>query len=309
MSTSHPTPGMVEITYEDYLRFIEKHREVTIENVKVKLRGEWRISSFTPPNEYFLERETVWSFPDRGCWATHIGDYRGNWSPYIPRNLILKYTLRGDWVLDQMVGGGTTLVECKLLGRNAVGVDVNRDAVMVARDRLNFSYNPSDGDYPEPTIKTYLGDARNLDRIEDESIDLIATHPPYAKIIPYTKSNVEGDLSNLPLHQYLGEMRRVAGESMRVLKEGKHCAILIGDTRRRRHYVPIAFMVMQQFLDAGFILKEDIIKRQWKMKTTRERWRGRSYDFYLIAHEHLFIFRKPGKDDKPQRYKYSSKWW
>ncbi|MBS7626576.1 methyltransferase domain-containing protein [Candidatus Bathyarchaeota archaeon] len=300
---------MVEITHEDYKRFIENRREVIIENVKVKLYGEWNISSFSPPDEYLLERETVWSFPDRGGWATHMGDYRGNWSPYIPRNLILKYTLRGDLVLDQMVGSGTTLVECKLLGRNAVGVDVNIDAVMVARDRLNFRYNQSDRGLVEPIIKTYVGDARNLDKIDDESIDLIATHPPYAKMIPYTKSKVEGDLSNLPLPQYLEEMRRVADESMRVLKKGKYCAVLIGDTRKRRHYVPISFMVMQQFLDAGFILKEDIIKRQWKTKTTRERWRGKDYDFYLIAHEHLFVFRKPGEDEELKKFKYSVKWW
>ena len=31
-------------------------------------------------------------------------------------------------------------------------------------------------------------------------------------------------------------------------------------------YVPVAFRVMQQFLDVGFILREDIIKRQWNIK-------------------------------------------
>ncbi|MDD5616687.1 MAG: hypothetical protein PHH85_10850 [Candidatus Methanoperedens sp.] len=30
-----------------------------------------------------------------------VGNYRGNWSPYIPRNLILRYTAPGDLVLDQ----------------------------------------------------------------------------------------------------------------------------------------------------------------------------------------------------------------
>ncbi|MDW7774889.1 MAG: DNA methyltransferase [Methanosarcinales archaeon] len=74
----------------------------------------------------------------------HKGNYRGNWSPYIPRNLILRYTEKNDTVLDQMAGSGTTLVECKLLQRNAIGVDINPDAVMVARNRLDFSYTPLD---------------------------------------------------------------------------------------------------------------------------------------------------------------------
>ena len=37
---------------------------------------------------------------------------------------------------------------------------------------------------------------------------------------------------------------------------------LIGDTRKGRHYVPLAFQVMQRFLRVGFVLKEDIITVQ-----------------------------------------------
>ena len=44
------------------------------------------------PEEFELEMNTVWSFPDRGKWATHDAKYRGNWSPYIPRNLLLRYS-------------------------------------------------------------------------------------------------------------------------------------------------------------------------------------------------------------------------
>ena len=53
-----------------------------------------------------------------------------------------------------MAGSGTTLVECKLLGRRAVGVDINPDAVMVARNRLDFAYAPLDADYQAPEIKS-----------------------------------------------------------------------------------------------------------------------------------------------------------
>ena len=301
---------MEEITHDDYLKFLEEKDTVIIEDVEVKLHKNWKIKTLSPPNDYTPERTTVWSFPDRGNWATHKGNYRGNWSPYIPRNLILKYTQKGDWVLDQMMGSGTTLVEAKILERNAIGVDINLDAGMVARDRLNFSYNPLFSEYKEPIIKTYWGDARNLDKIDDESIDLIATHPPYASIISYTKNKkLTDDLSQLPFEEYLKEMRNVAEESFRVLKSGKICAILIGDTRKHKHYVPISFRVMQTFLDVGFILKENIIKLQWNMKTTREKWRAKECEFYLIGHEHIFVFRKPENDKEYRKYKFSVRWW
>ena len=43
------------------------------------------------PEDFELEMTTHWSFPKRGDWATHDAKWRGNWSPYIPRNIILRY--------------------------------------------------------------------------------------------------------------------------------------------------------------------------------------------------------------------------
>ncbi len=301
---------MSEVSTEDYTSFKKVHQEVIIEEVTVKLGGPWRVSSLGPPKEYQPERTTVWSFPDRGDWATHSGNYRGNWSPYIPRNLLLRYTKPGDLVLDQMVGSGTTLVECRLLGRDAIGVDINPDAVMVARDRLNFPLRPLDVDQRRARIRTYVGDARNLDQVGSETVDLVATHPPYASIVSYTRDRVPGDLSSVRnITEFIDEMLLVAKESLRVLKPGGHCAILMGDTRRHRHFIPITPRVLQAFLEAGFVVREDVIKLQWKMKSTRERWAGAKYDFLLLAHEHLFVFRKLGRDESASPYRESSKWW
>ena len=318
---------MKEITDEDYKEFTKTHNEITIENVKVKIGQPKKIAEYQPKN-FELEKTNIWSFPERGTWATHQGNFRGNWPPQMARNLILRYSKPGETVLDQMCGSGTTLIECKLLGRNAIGVDINQDCIMLTRDRLNFNYKPLDPNYPNITIKTYVGDARNLNLIEDESIHLIATHPPYAGIIAYSKQNrVQGDLSAVhSIDQYINGMREIAKESYRVLKPGRFCAILVGDTRKHRHHVPIAFRTMQAFLEAGFILREDIVKYQWKTKTTREKWGGltkvadecwvdidkkaKKYymDFYLLFYEHLFVFRKPENDEDISQYKDSIKW-
>ncbi|MDK2913264.1 MAG: hypothetical protein PWQ79_179 [Thermococcaceae archaeon] len=312
---------MREVTFEEYLDFIKSHSYVIIENQKIEIGRPIPIKTFQPQN-FRLETTTVWSFPERGKWATHYANakYRGNWAPQVPRNLILRYTKPGDVVLDAFLGSGTTLIECKLLGRHGIGVDINYDALMVAWDRLNFKYDPlsdktstldsylglkEEIEWVKPEIHLYHGDARNLDKIEDESIDLIATHPPYANIIGYTKrasSQVEGDLSKVKsIDEFIQEMKKVAEEFYRVLKPGKYAAILMGDTRRHRHYVPIAFRVMKAFLEVGFILKEDIIKIQHNMRGT-EPWKARKRDFYLIAHEHLFVFRKPNKKEKLEKF-------
>lgn len=69
------------VTFEDYDRFVTRNKIVTIENVLVEIGSEWKISEFGPPVGYLPETLTVWSFPNRGSWATHTGNYRGNWSP------------------------------------------------------------------------------------------------------------------------------------------------------------------------------------------------------------------------------------
>src|SRR5439155_22066838 len=142
-----------------------------------------------------------------------------------------------------------------------------------------------------PVIKVYVGDARSLDAIGDESVDLVATHPPYASILNYSSCEIPGDLSKLGFEDFMKEIGNVANECFRILKPGRHCAILIGDSRKHGHYVPISIGVLSRFLDANFLLKDDIIKLQYNTKGMRETWRNRSYDFCKIAHEHLYIFR------------------
>lgn len=72
------------------------------------------------PEKFKLEDTSVWSFEHRGNWATHMGDYRGNCPPQVPRNLILKYTQENDIVLDPFCGSGTSMIETKLLNRKGV---------------------------------------------------------------------------------------------------------------------------------------------------------------------------------------------
>lgn len=239
------------------------------------------------PENFELEMTTHWSFPQRGNWATHDAKWRGNWSPYIPRNILLRYSKEGDLILDQFVGGGTTLVEAKLLKRNIIGVDINDAALTRCKEKIAFKHEGTDG-----KVLLYKGDARNLDFISDESIDLICTHPPYANIIQYSE-DIPGDLSRLKVNDFLKEMRDVATESYRVLKKGKFCAVLMGDTRRKGHMIPMSFDVMRIFENTGFKLKELIIKEQHNCKATGY-WKTNSvkYNFLLIAHEYLFIFRK-----------------
>ena len=97
------------------------------------------------------------------------------------------------------MGSGTTLVEARLLNRNAVGVDINPQSVSISETNVKFQC--------ETKSKIFLknGDAGDLNFIKDGHIDFICTHPPYANIIKYTKG-IEGDISLLSVKEFLEKM-------------------------------------------------------------------------------------------------------
>lgn len=252
------------------------------------------------PENFEQELTTIWSFKERGNWATHNPNYRGNWSPYIPRNLLLRYSKEKDLVLDQFAGSGTTLVEAKLLNRNCIGIDINPNAIKLCKKAIDFKATKTGN------VKIIKGNAQDLSKIKDKTIDFICTHPPYANIINYS-DGIKNDLSLLKVKDFLEAIKPVANESFRVLKDEKYCAILIGDTRKNGRVVPLGFGVMKIFLNAGFKLKEIIIKEQHNCKATGY-WKTSSikYNFLLLAHEYLFVFVKDvikkSKKIKKERY-------
>ena len=204
------------------------------------------------------------------------------------RNLILRYSKPWDYLLDPMIWGGITAIEAKLLNRNLLCYDINPEAIELTESYLDFEIEN------KAKIKVKHFDATKKNKkLKKESIDFVLMHPPYVDIIKYSDW-IKGDLSQIhDLDKFCDEIEKVAKESFRVLKKWWYCAVLMWDTRREKMYQPLAFKTMERFLKVGFALKEDIIKVQHNCKAT---WfwvkKSKDYNFLLIMHEHLFIFKK-----------------
>jgi len=61
--------------------------------------------------------------------------YPARFSPLFVRAIIEKFTNPGDVILDPFMGGGTTMVEARALGRNAIGCDLNTLAVFLSKTK------------------------------------------------------------------------------------------------------------------------------------------------------------------------------
>ena len=72
------------------------------------------------------------STPVRG-YTHDFYRYPARFSPTFVRAAIALFTKPGDVVLDPFMGGGTTLVEARILGRPSVGLDVSPLATLIAK--------------------------------------------------------------------------------------------------------------------------------------------------------------------------------
>src|SRR3989344_8956856 len=69
-------------------------------------------------------------------YLTHnIHTYHSKYIPQIAGNLIKFLSVEGDLILDNFSGSGTTLIEAKLVNRNAIGVDINPLACLISKSK------------------------------------------------------------------------------------------------------------------------------------------------------------------------------
>lgn len=67
---------------------------------------------------------------------------------------------------------------------------------------------------------------------------------------------------------------------------------MIGDIRKEGNVIPLGFLTMQTFIHNGFTLKEIIIKEQHNCSSTAYWKKKGNSNFYLLAHEYIFILKK-----------------
>ncbi len=141
--------------------------------------------------------------------------------------------------------------------------------------------------------------------VEDNSIDLVVTSPPYWHIKDY---GVSGQIGyGQSLHEYLKDLYRVWKECYRILKPGRRLCINIGDQFARSiiygryKVIPLHAEFIAQCESIGFDYMGSII---WQKKTTMNTTGGAnvmgSYPYppngmVEIDYEFILIFKKPGK--------------
>ena len=241
--------------------------------------------------------DSLWVMEKRDRTGAHNAGYWGNFIPQIPQQLLKRYTKKNDWVLDTFVGSGTTLIECQRFGRNAIGIDLSKDALESAR--LNLSREKNNCDVKIELVNadsTTVSYRELLQKYNVSSVQLVIMHPPYWDIIKF--SDNDRDLSNASSAEaFLSGIRQIAEGVYQVLDKGRYLAVVIGDKYSKGEWIPLGFYTMNEIMKVGFKLKSTVVKNfeMTKGKQSRqELWRYRALvgGFYVFKHEYIFLFER-----------------
>jgi len=241
--------------------------------------------------------DSLWVMPKRDGAGAHLGWYWGNFVPQIPHQLMLRYTKKGDWVLDPFLGSGTTLIECRRLARNGVGIELNGDVAKRAQELVEQEESRHSVRTEIVTADASTVDApRMLRGFGVKQVQLLIMHPPYHDIISFSED--DRDLSNAKsTDEFLRMFGGVLDNFDPVLERGRYFALVIGDKYSRGEWIPLGFHCMSEVLKRDYLLKSIVVKNFEETRAKRDQkqlWRYRALagGFYIFKHEYIFIFRK-----------------
>lgn len=159
--------------------------------------------------------------------------------------------------------------------------------------------------------KIINGDSRQMTELEDKSVDLIITSPPYWQLKDYGIKNQIG--YNDSYEDYINNLNLVWNESYRVLNNGCRLCVNIGDQFARAVYygrykvIPIRTEIIKFCEAIGFDYMGAII---WQKKTTSNTTGGASLmgsypnprnGILSIDYEFILLFKKLGTPIHPNR--------
>jgi DNA modification methylase len=217
------------------------------------------------------------------------------------------FTKRGQWVLDPMVGTGSTLIACAMTGRNGIGIELIPKWASIARQRLEEA-RAQGSLLNEPTEQHIIvADARDIDQIPMPPIDYVLTSPPYWDMLRrkgfenQAKRRSNGldtyysedprDLGNIADYdQFLEELCRIYRKVMEKMRPGAYMTIIVKNVKKGSRMYPLAWDLgkrLSEFLE----LRDEKIWCQDNQKLAPYGL-GRTWVSNTM-HHYCLIFRKP----------------
>jgi DNA modification methylase len=250
---------------------------------------------------------SIWSNMTRSSEETLLG-HPAIFPIALVSRLIEIFTNRHHHtILDPFAGVGSTIVAAKRLGKHGIGIELSSSYAQVARMRCEQAtmFEDSAG---QATIHN-ANALQLLDYVDEQSIDLVVTSPPYWDILNQKRTadykdtrhygNTEGDLGTINDYQeFLNKLQCVFEPVYKALRHGAYCCVIVMDIRKKNRFYPFHSDIACFMQDIGFIYDDIII---WDRRHEYNNMRPLGYPGVFRvnkAHEFILIFQKPKVPDR-----------
>lgn len=154
-------------------------------------------------------------------------------------------------VFDPFAGGSVRGIVAALLGYDYTGIDLRQE-------QIDANYRNAEKLHVAP--KWICDDSLNANLyLEDESVDMIFSCPPYADLEVY--SDDPRDISNMDYNDFLKTYREIIRISLNKLKPDRFAVFVVGDVRSKDgFYYDFISDTKKAFIDNGAKLYNEIIK-------------------------------------------------
>ena len=277
---------------------------------------------------YFTKSLMTTAYPSELGHAARKA-HGANKPPRLMARLIEFFSRTGELVLDPFAGvGGTLLGAAVARGpRRALGIELEPRWATVFESVVRDLASERDGLGPEVAdlgaadpggprgfdpagLELRVGDALAiLPTLDDDSVDLVATDPPYNLQLPMTMAggvlaethanrrtdyamvtDSDLDLANATDYPaFLERMGEVFVELRRVLRPGRYAVVIVRDAYQGGRYVFTGSDLAARAAAVGLVPKGDLI---WYQAGTRLRPYGYPHAFVPnIVHQHILVLR------------------
>jgi DNA modification methylase len=265
-----------------------------------------------------------WAMLSRSVWSSkevssprqyyHL-EHGATFSEALASRLIKIYSKVGDTVFDPFSGVGTTLLASRKLERYSIGFELYEKYFNIIERLLSQSVFST----KDSLVK--LGDCRILiDDVEDESVQLTLTSPPYAdfiqrsvedrknthkksKMVNENNSRVKPygddsrDFGNLPYTVFMNEVEKIMLKIFRITKPGGYNIWIVKDHRDPKNgkpFIDVHSDIANMGVRAGFLYHDLIV---WDQNDQRSLVvLGYPSTFYVnINHSFIIVLRKSRK--------------
>jgi len=287
---------------------------------------------------YFTKSVLTTAYPSELGHAARKA-HGANKPPRLMARLIEFFSRSGELVLDPFAGVGGTLLGASIARgpRRALGIELDPRWAAIFADVVAGLAAENDGRGPAISdlgtadpggVRTFdpsgaemrVGDALALlPGLEDSSVDLVATDPPYNIQLPLTMaggtlaethanrrtdyamiSAAPADVANAPDYAtYLDRMTAVFAELVRILRPGRYAVVIVRDAYQAGRYQFVGSDLAARAASVGFVPKGDLI---WHQAGTRLRPYGYPRVFVPnIAHQHILVLRREPEPSQTRR--------